>query len=411
MGDKPGEEPVAAAMAATIGRRLAIDPGGNHHIQPLFDELGDHRRRARRIVGRVAVDQHVDVGLDVIEHPPHHVTLALIGFAANHGARTARRLRRCRRWNCCHRHKRPPPAAPRGSRRRLWRWRALRCNRAPEPRPRYGVCEPVLRTAFPLADPLLDIPPLRRHVEWHDRASAQVLAGATCRAHHSVSMLARPAGEGSTWQSSSRLKVRGKPSIEPLVELVAADMERVNGHDHLAHRLRGDDDPGGGQPPHQFRRQTAAADADVGAGAARRLWRRRPYQARRRSRIHAHRDAASRRRGRRERIAARPARCTHAVGQRSERAGRRFPARPGIQDDGRGRQPQSAGNSVVGRRGDRRRRGHAARRRQEHGDDGGRIYRGDPRQDRRTVRRRLRGRAGAVGAGEEPSRRPAARSA
>ena len=74
-------------MAATISRRLAIDPGGNHHIQPLFDEFGDHRRRAWRIVGGVAVDQHVDVGLDVIEHAPHHVALALIGFTANHGAR------------------------------------------------------------------------------------------------------------------------------------------------------------------------------------------------------------------------------------------------------------------------------------------------------------------------------------
>ena len=31
------------------------------------------------------------------------------------------------------------------------------------------------------------------------------------------------------------------------------------------------------------------------------------------------------------------ARRAHAVGQRGQRAGRRFPARPGVQDDGRGR--------------------------------------------------------------------------
>ncbi len=50
-------------------------------------------------------------------------------------------------------------------------------------------------------------------------------------------------------------------------------------------------------------------------------------------------------------------------------------------------------------------------RRQEHGDHRGRIYRGDPRQDRRTVRRRLRSRPGARRRGSRPNRPPAARSA
>ena len=63
------------------------------------------------------------------------------------------------------------------------------------------------------------------------------------------------------------------------------------------------------------------------------------------------------------------------------------------------------------RRRDRRGRGDAARRRQEHGDHRGRIPRRDPRQDRRAVRRRLRGRPGAVARGPRPSRRPAGRSA
>ena len=70
-----------------------------------------------------------------------------------------------------------------------------------------------------------------------------------------------------------------------------------------------------------------------------------------------------------------------------------------------------ARNPVVGRRGDRRRRGDAARRRQEHRHHRGRISRGDPRQDRRTVRRRLRGRPGAGRHGRRPSTPPAARSA
>jgi hypothetical protein len=41
---------------------------------------------------RVAVDQHVDVGLDVVEHAPHHVALALVRLAADHGAGLLRRL-------------------------------------------------------------------------------------------------------------------------------------------------------------------------------------------------------------------------------------------------------------------------------------------------------------------------------
>ena len=187
----------------------------------------------------------------------------------------------------------------------------------------------------------------------------------------------------------------------------AARQRRDSGAD----RLRSDDDPGGRQPPDQFRRQAAAADPHAGAGAADQLWRRRPYQARRRGRVHAHGDVVARRRRRRERVAARAACGAHAVGQRGERPGRRFSARPGVQDDGRGRQPQGAGNPRRRRGGDRRRRSHAARRRQEHGDDGGRIYRGDPRQDRGAVRRRLRSRPGAVGAAARRDRRPAARSA
>ena len=77
-------------MAATISRCFVIDAGGNHHIQPLFDEAGDHRRCAWCVVGGVAVDQHIDISFDVIEHTPHHMTLALIGLAANDGAGAAR---------------------------------------------------------------------------------------------------------------------------------------------------------------------------------------------------------------------------------------------------------------------------------------------------------------------------------
>ena len=78
MGDEAGQQPIAGAMAGAIGRLLAIDAACHHHVEPFRDELVDHRRRARRVVGRVAVDQHVNIGLDVVEHAPHHVALALM---------------------------------------------------------------------------------------------------------------------------------------------------------------------------------------------------------------------------------------------------------------------------------------------------------------------------------------------
>ena len=85
----------------------------------------------------------------------------------------------------------------------------------------------------------------------------------------------------------------------------------------------------------------------------------------------------------------------HGLGQPGERAGRRLPARPGLQDDGRGRLARRARHPLQ-RRGDHRRgRGHAARRGQEHGDHRGRIPGGDPGQDRGAVLRRGRGRPGA----------------
>ena len=184
-------------------------------------------------------------------------------------------------------------------------------------------------------------------------------------------------------------------TIDRLTELRHARHAAGQRPDPVAHRFRGDDDPGGRQPPDLIGRQAAPADADLGDGEPDRLFRRRPYQARRRGRVHAHRDPAARRRGRRERDAPRQACRPHGLGQRGERAGRRFPARPGLQDDGRGRLDAGAGHPLQRRGGDRRGRGDAAWRRQEHRHHRGRISRRDPRQDRRAVRGRLRGRPGA----------------
>ena len=125
-------------------------------------------------------------------------------------------------------------------------------------------------------------------------------------------------------------------------------------------------------------------------------------------RIHAHRHAAPRRCRGRERHAARQARGAHAVGQRGERARRRLPARPGLQDDGRGRLAAMPRRALHRRRRHRRRRGDAALRRQGHADDRGRLSRRHPRQDGGPVRRRLRGRPHSRRRGPRPRSPPAA---
>ena len=159
-----------------------------------------------------------------------------------------------------------------------------------------------------------------------------------------------------------------------------------------AHQLRRGADPRGGALPDRFRRQAAPPDGDDRLGPRLRLSRRRRREARGERRVHAHGDALPRRRGRRERHAPGQARGAARLGQPGERAGRRFPARPGLQDDGRGRLARGAGGALRRRRDDRRRRGDAARHRQEHRDHRGRISRRDPREDGGAVLRRGRGR-------------------
>src|SRR5256885_9054621 len=63
-------------------------------------------------------------------------------------------------------------------------------------------------------------------------------------------------------------------------------------------------------------------------------------------------------------------------------AGRGFPARPGVQDDGRGWLDPRARYLVVRRRRDRGRRGDAAWRREKYRDDRRRISRGDRKSTR-----------------------------
>src|SRR5260363_374502 len=82
-GEKARQHPIAGAMAHAIGRLLLVDPQSHDHVEMLGHEPLDHAWRARRIIGGVAIDQHVDVGIDIGKHSPDHMAFALPPLAAH----------------------------------------------------------------------------------------------------------------------------------------------------------------------------------------------------------------------------------------------------------------------------------------------------------------------------------------
>jgi hypothetical protein len=51
---------------------------------------GDHLRRARRVISRAAVDEHIDVGVNVGEHAAHHMPLTLTSLTVHDSSCFAR---------------------------------------------------------------------------------------------------------------------------------------------------------------------------------------------------------------------------------------------------------------------------------------------------------------------------------
>ena len=64
-------------MARPIGSPSLIDPKSHHHVQMIRQQRLDHARGAGGVVSSVAVDQHVDICIDVGEHAADHMALAL----------------------------------------------------------------------------------------------------------------------------------------------------------------------------------------------------------------------------------------------------------------------------------------------------------------------------------------------
>ncbi len=85
-----GQHAVAGAVAEPVGGLDLIDATADHHVEMIIEQPVDHARRARRVIGGIAVDQHIDVGLDVGEHPAHDVALALPALATHDRTRFAR---------------------------------------------------------------------------------------------------------------------------------------------------------------------------------------------------------------------------------------------------------------------------------------------------------------------------------
>src|ERR1035437_9984353 len=56
---------IIQTIPGAIGGLLAIDPVGDHHVEPALEQPLDHGGGARRVVGGVAVHPHVEFGLPV----------------------------------------------------------------------------------------------------------------------------------------------------------------------------------------------------------------------------------------------------------------------------------------------------------------------------------------------------------
>jgi hypothetical protein len=82
-GEQAGEQLVAQHVAAAIGLLRLMSPASDHHVELVGDQQVDHRLRASRIVGEIAVRHQIDVGVDVGEHASDDVALALLPLRAD----------------------------------------------------------------------------------------------------------------------------------------------------------------------------------------------------------------------------------------------------------------------------------------------------------------------------------------
>ena len=78
-----GEQRIAEPVAAPVALFRLADPDARHHVEPFLQRQPHHLGGAGGVVGVVAVDQDIEVGLDVGEHASDHMALALQPLAAH----------------------------------------------------------------------------------------------------------------------------------------------------------------------------------------------------------------------------------------------------------------------------------------------------------------------------------------
>ena len=100
------------------------------------------------MIGVVAIDQNIDVGLDVGEHAANDIALALKRFGADHGACPRRNLS-SDPASCYHRRRWSLAAAPPGNPAPPARSPALHCNKGREPRSGERRHDPPTRPRLP----------------------------------------------------------------------------------------------------------------------------------------------------------------------------------------------------------------------------------------------------------------------
>ncbi len=89
MARKAGQHRIAGTVAPAIGRDILIDAQADHHVEMFVHQPVDHARCARCVVGRIAIDEHIDVGVDIGKHALDDLALALPALAAHMRARLA----------------------------------------------------------------------------------------------------------------------------------------------------------------------------------------------------------------------------------------------------------------------------------------------------------------------------------
>jgi hypothetical protein len=82
-----GQDVVAESMPPSVGVHALRHSGAVDEVEALVDRAANHPGGGLRFIGRVAVDQHKDIRVNVGEHATNDVALTLARLVADNRAR------------------------------------------------------------------------------------------------------------------------------------------------------------------------------------------------------------------------------------------------------------------------------------------------------------------------------------